>query len=1141
MHKGRLAIRFLLLGLAVAAVAGTCAAATFTHAIDVSLPGVSYEDGKAALFIEGFPGFGDPGEPVLPIYSFSVLLPWGEDVAHVEVESGAVEEIVLDLPLEWGQPQAPLSMDASWEATQAQASIYEEDRPFPPSGIVHVTTQTYRGYNIAFFRVYPLRYVGAGRRLLCSRRLEVSIETSPSGAMMSRSVGTLRPYADRDISGVQELVDDFSAAGTYASERRLKLLGDLVGPGEMYPVVIITNATLKPAFELLKEHRDSQGLTTRIVTILEVVRDYEGADLQERIRKLIKDAYLCWGTEYVLLGGDDEVIPHRGLYAEILPYVTDNDIPADIYYAALDGTWNDDYDGRWGEPGEDDLLPEVSVGRVAVNTLAEATNFVNKLIRYETAPVTSQIKTAQMAGELIYGEPTWGADEKDEVMNGSSAHGFTTAGFPPSFTVHTLYDRDLYPDTWSSADLIALLNSGRHIVNHAGHCINWSCMKINTSQIPTSFTNDGISNSYMVIYAQGCYSAAFDNRTTDGSYTGDAVAEYFTFIENGAVAYMGNTRYGCGFHGDTRSAAQYYDRQFFDAIFGEGITAVGDAFHDSKVDNIPYIDFRGMRWTYYTVTLIGDPAMDIWTDDPGVLTVTGPEVIRLSENDVAIEVSDGYGPVEGARVSIFSDSTCYCNGFTDASGLVHLDPGIARAGTAYVAVRAHNFYTFLDTVPVADPSGALILVEAVAIDDDATGQSSGNADGHIDAGETIEMFVSLRNVGPLLADQVSGVLRTADPHVTLIDSSGGYANTGTGVATGVSISLSEAGPYAILISGSAYIPLIEPDSTRIASPACVINLLPGCPAHHRLDLEVAISLANGLAFTESTALYVGGLIDEDFEAGSPGWTHTDMVPGFLDQWHLENYRNHTGGGTYCWKFGGAGAGGYAHYAHGALVTPQLCLGTNATLSFWHWIQAELESGNYASDGGIVEISVDGGSTWTQLTPLGSYPHRIYPGTSTPIPPETPCFAWTDVWKEVEFDLSACQGPARIRFNFGGGENFEAQEGWYVDDITVTDDMAIIVLDDEDLEVMPARFALRNPKPNPVISGVTVAFDVPYTSKVAIKVYDIRGRLLDTVADGAFGAGSHSLGWSLPEGQSPGVYFISMRAPGFAETKKVVAR
>jgi hypothetical protein len=1228
MYTCRCVISILLTFVMVVALAVVCRAETIVRHVDVPRPVITCSDDRCGLFIDGFPSFGNPGEPVLPTYTLSILLPQGEEVAGLEVNAGETEEIEVDLPLEWGQPQAPLSMDAAWEAALADPSIYESARPYPAAQAVHVTTQTYRGYNIAFLRIYPLRYVGGDKVLLYSSSIEITMETSPSGPLLVRSLGTLRDGAFRDIAEVENLVDDMSAARSYAAERHPKLLGALVEPGDSYPYVILTNATLKPVFEALKDHRDRRGVRTRIVRIQEIVWNYEGADLQERIRKFIRDAYLNWETEYVLLGGDDEIIPHRGLYAEILPYVTDNDIPADIYYAALDGTWNDDYDARWGEPGEDDLLPEVSVARASVSTVTEATNFVNKIIRYETAPVVGQIKIAQTAGELVYvddGEPTWGADEKDEVKDGSSAHGFTTAGFPPSFTVHTLYDRDLYPDEWSGADLISLMNSGRHLINHAGHCINWMCMKISTSQIPTSFTNDGITNSYLVIYAHGCYSAAFDNRTTDGSYVGDAVAEYFTYIENGAVSYIGNTRYGCGFHGDTRSAAQYYDRQFFDALFGEGITAIGKAQDDSKIDNIPYIDFRGMRWTYYTLTLIGDPAMDIWTDTPGSLSVSMPEAVYVSENEVVIGVTDGSLPVPGARVSIYGDSSYCCHGYTDETGFVYLDPDAAQPGSLYVAVLAHNFYAHLDTLSVVDAAHALVVIETFTIDDDDSGGSSGNSDGRVDAGETIESPVSLRNVGLNPATDVSGTLRTADPYVTLIDSSRGcpdippgdvatpimgyiydvspsipdshlieftlevaysdtsvvrhfstpacapllyvislavgdtlhgngdgcieagetvelalsLVNLGSGGGSGVSIELSENDAYATIGAGSAYVASIAPGGQAVASPACLVTILPDCPAHHRLDLNVAMESANGRQMTDSTAVYVGGLVDQSFESGTSGWTHTDIVKGFVDQWHLEGYRNHTAGGTYCWKFGGPGPEGYAHYAHGALMTPQLCLGTNATLTFWHWIQVELEGGDYASDGGIVEVTTDGGKTWGQITPAGGYPHRIYPGTSTPIPPETPCFAWTNDWTQVQFDLASYQGPVRIRFNFGGGEHFESEEGWYVDDITVTDDMASVILDDEDLNVVPVRFAITSVNPNPVSSDVAIAFDVPYTSSVSIKAFDIRGRLLGTIAEGIFAAGRHSETWRLGPEHSPGVYFIRMRAPGFTQTKKLV--
>ncbi|MFH1681691.1 MAG: C25 family cysteine peptidase, partial [Candidatus Eisenbacteria bacterium] len=1091
---------------------------------------------------------------------------------------------------------------------------------------VHVTTETWRGFQIAFFRVYPLLYVGAERKLLFSPKLDVVVETAPRADALEHSRGTFRSAARRDLEEVARMVDNLAAASTYAPAEEAGPRTALVDPSETYPCVVITIPAFQPAFGQLAEARARRGLRTRVVLKSEILAAYGEGDTQQKIRDFIRDAYLWWKTEFVLLGGDDNFLPHRGLYAEVLPYVTDGDIPADLYYAALDGDWNDDGDDRWGEPGEADLMPEVSVGRASVGSLTEAANFVGKLIRYESAPVAGQIKIAQMAGELVYDEPTWGGDEKDEVKYGSAAHGFTTAGFPPSFTVHTLYDRDLYPAQWSKHDLIALMNGGRHLINHAGHCINWMCLRIPTSDIPTSFTNDGIANSYFVIYAHGCYSAAFDNRTTDGSYVGDAVAEYFTFIENGAVAYIGNSRYGCGFHGDTRSAAQYYDRQFFDALFGEGITRIGRAQDDSKIDNIPYIDFRGMRWTYYTLNLIGDPAMDIWTDVPGTLVVEGPDVIRVSENEIAVLVTDGAAPVEGARVTLFGDSSLADWALTNEEGEVHLDPCADDTGSLFLAVDAHDFYFTSDTIRVAPSLGPLLVVERLEVDDDQAGGSNGDSDGLIDAGETVEILVTIRNIGQAAAANPAGALRTDDSCVVMIDSGGAcgdippgavgtppwgctadiaawvpdshvvhmelgisysdtsvtrqielpisapslrvaevllsdtldgnsdgcvepgegleliltLANNGSGEAAAVNVILSESDPHAALGLDSAFVPFVPAGGSASASPAFFITVAPGCPVHHRIDLAVSMELANGRRAAGSVAVHVGGAVEDGFEEGSPGWSHEEIIKGFIDQWHVEDYRNHTPGGAWCWKFGGPGEEGYAHYAHGALVTPELCLGPNAVLSFWHLIRAELAGGGYASDGGIVEISTDRGETWVQLTPVGGYPYRICPGTSTPIPPETPCFAWTSGWTQSEFDLSAHEGSARIRFNFGGGEHFGSEEGWYVDDVTVGDDYTSVAID-EDLVPAPRAFALRSVRPNPVASDLAVLFDVPHHAEVTIKLYDVGGRYVATLFEGFVDPGSHlgTLAGGRLAGVGSGVYFMRMKAGSFEETKRIV--
>jgi hypothetical protein len=214
------------------------------------------------------------------------------------------------------------------------------------------------------------------------------------------------------------------------------------------------------------------------------------------------------------------------------------------------------------------------------------------------------------------------------------------------------------------------------------------------------------------------------------------------------------------------------------------------------------------------------------------------------------------------------------------------------------------------------------------------------------------------------------------------------------------------------------------------------------------------------------------------------------------------------------------------------------LSSGATLTFWHWIHAELYTGKYAWDGGIVEISTDGGAVWSQIAPVGGYYYKIYPNFFSPFAGNTPCFGWTDDWTRVVFDLSAYQGRAKIRFRFGSDQYYN-EEGWYIDDVEISDDAASVVIPDEDLKVVPARFALGAVDPNPVSSRFAIAFDVPRSCKVSIEVFDVTGRALTSIASSVFAPGRYSRSFDCRASLAPGVYFVSMRAEDFSQTRKLI--
>ena len=62
------------------------------------------------------------------------------------------------------------------------------------------------------------------------------------------------------------------------------------------------------------------------------------------------------------------------------------------------------------------------------------------------------------------------------------------------------------------------------------------------------------------------------------------------------------------------------------------------------------------------------------------------------------------------------------------------------------------------------------------------------------------------------------------------------------------------------------------------------------------------------------------------------------------------------------------------------------------------------------------------------------------------------------------------------------------------------------------------------------------------SSVKVEIYDVNGRLIESVADRTYPAGRHVATWSgrTPHGDAPsGVYFLKFRSEGHSSTQRIV--
>lgn len=709
-------------------------------------------DGYSEIQMEGCLNFSEEGNPLLPRFGAEVLLPQGTKATGIRLISVTYSSQVYQVDVVPASRQFPISMPAPPDYKPApNASIYTSDKPYPDQIVSELSTQFLAGYSLAVFNITPVEIIPLQQSLRYITEIEIEIIT---GQNLEKAV-TPPSFNNLAYQRVAKIADNPAMADNYyfGSQR----------DGEQMDILVITKQQFVPNFQQYVTYKRQRGFITEVVTTETIYSNYTGNDDQAKIRNCIKDYYENHGITYVILGGDadpnnssNRIVPHRG-FSVITGFGTDdNDIPSDMYYACLDGTWNNNGNNLYGEPGEEDLYAEVMVGRFCVDAASEITNMTNKLMKYQDSPVVADIENALMVGEQL-DESTWGGNYKNEVANGSSNFGYTTAGVPESYQVNTLYEMNGY---WDKSDVFQEFNNvGCNLLNHLGHSSTTYNMKMSTSDLNTSnFQNNGITRGFVIGYSQGCYNGAFDNRESYG-YVGDCFSEVITTIATAEVATIGNSRYGWYSQGNTNGASQYFDRQFYDAIFGENITQIGAANDDSKEDNVSYIlGNKVIRWVAYELTLFGDPSMDIWTAQPTSIAASYPTSLPVGTSVVEFETDAPF-----ARIGLFQNDQLIGRTIADENGdaVVTLFDFLTSGEDIQVSITAHNRSLHTQTITVITDQ-PFIVVDYTVITDE-----NGNNNGVPEYGEELAIGLALKNLGMVAAQDVVVTLGTSDQYVTL--------------------------------------------------------------------------------------------------------------------------------------------------------------------------------------------------------------------------------------------------------------------------------------------------------------------------------------------------------------------------------------
>ncbi|MDD4224085.1 MAG: C25 family cysteine peptidase [Candidatus Cloacimonetes bacterium] len=1172
----------LLTLILVAGLAALAADVVYSYTLDV--PELKAAGEYTLIKLSGAQSWGTPGSPDLPWFGTQILLPTGEEAVDIQVELSSPQSIELDRPVAPLQPQYPLSSLEIHPRVGPDPAVYLSAGTYPNTAHNGLNTHFLAGHPINFSAVCPFRYDPLANELTFYRQVSVRVESAPSARAAASLQFLKQDTATR--SYLLKTVDNAAQIPRYDSRNT----------GWDY-LVIYDEAKLAQ-WQPFQTFYQLRGQNVLLKTVQDIIAQTDGDDTQEKIRNYIISLYATDPLRHVLLAGDTDVIPHRGFYVNMGGgSQVDADIPADMYYSCLDGTWNNDDDNYWGEHMETDLVPELSIGRFCYNSDAEIANFISKTQLYLNDPVVDEATSALFVGEWLWDGPTWGGDYMDEMIGGSSAHGYTTVGVPADWNISTMYDRTYgAADSWTGSQLRPLLSNGPGLVNHLGHSATTYTMRMtNNSVTPTSITNDGINHNLSVVFTQGCYSGSFDNRdTSPGDYTADCITEKFTSISTAAVAMIAHSRYGWGMQGSTDGASQKIHRQYIDAIFGEDIRELGFTLTDSKIDNIPFIQNSPvMYWVTYETNLIGDPGLMVWADTPQQMTVQLPAYWTVGLNSYQVQTN-----APGATLRLKSGNDILCEATADATGLIGINLAASLTpGDFEISIVAADFIAYHAVITVQASNQPYIVASQVEFLD---------GDGLHHTGEVIGLNVTIKNVG--LVDQTEpGTLNLVSnsPNIHVLSSSYGFdaltaadstcingffqiriqgnfpdheiaymnfvalfdsytsttpaalilnapelhldtyefvnanpqilpgdnpalnmivSNSGSGHAYNPLLIIFCDDPNATLSNFEAVLTPIGPDSFTLYESIFSLEVSPDAPIGSSVSIGYMIGAENGNTLEGNFVLYIGNQ-QYTYENDSNGWNSEAPLANFVNQWHRESHRNNTPGGAWSMKFGGPGAAEYSGAAYGALESPDIPLGENGRLYFHHWMDAETHSNPiYAWDGGLVEISVDGGP-WLQITPVGGYPYSIYNNAASPFSANTNVYSGSFDWTQAEFDISSFSGLARFRFVFGS-DGYVGGEGWYIDDVFVESDFSSA----DDL-VQTLSFELFGNYPNPFNPTTTIRFELPAAAPVRLDVFNLRGQKVRSLVDSELPAGAHSAVWNGQDDRgnpvSSGVYLYRL--------------
>ncbi len=684
----------------------------------------------------------EPGEPLLPVISGNVLIPADARLVGVRVMSVEWREIVEAVRVYPVQPMRPISRFNSVPFVEPKPEVYNSDADYPPLALTPVPVGSKSGFKIAGFLFCPFKYLPKSQRLFFATKAVIAVEYQEKSA----PAPTITP-------GQLTLFGE-DVARLVINHKDVKHWTPVVTgfDGEELDVVIVTSSSLAPALTNFRNYLQEKGYFTEIIPTETIYARYSGRDNPEKIRNMLKEKFSKQGLKYAILAGDVQYVPCRYGYLPYDPY----NVPADLYYSDLDGTWDRNNNGIFGEyyyyahnPDSVDLYSDIIVGRLPFDDAGNCANFLHKDTLYERHPDTTYLRNILLPFEDLW----YYIDYYGRIVNKNIALALSQMG---TWLVDSMLDMP-------PSQCVTSINQGRHFFHYAGHgAYNAFGGTFSIYDLP----NLNNTSKPTVVNSMACDCGYFDDEY-------DCLGEEFLNLTNGgAVSTCLNARYGWGapptMGPSENLCMEFYNNYVKGLNQGRAYALAKDFYRNAAFSQMTY------RWSVYDWTLQGDPTMLFWRAKPKPLTVAYPETISATPQVITVEVRYPNSlPASNARVAILHQNELIARGITNSSGSAKIPLSvIGDTWTLRISVTAPDgapYRSFIFTR--SGSTNPVVVYHCHWIDD---------ANGRLDPGEEVNLYLVVKNQGNLNSVNTSGYLRSNSSYLTILDSISNYGLVAAG-------------------------------------------------------------------------------------------------------------------------------------------------------------------------------------------------------------------------------------------------------------------------------------------------------------------------------------------------------------------------